>query len=478
MARTLSPPRRLSAASPARLPAAPSVTVNVITSLTATVTASCAATATVGQPFTYTFTGLTTNAPTGDTVTYSLASGAPANMTYSSSTQSVSGWTPTAAQEGTTQSFSLSATDSLGNTATLMVFVAVSPASGITVVAPPADVAAGSPVLIALQDAASGTPTYKVTASSTADPNGTDITATVMPTSNPVLQIVTNFGEMDFQLLQNYTPNTVSHIESLIDANSYSTASFYRVLENFMIQGGVNGSTGSTIPVELNPLLRFDSSGLLAMANNGEDGNSSEFFVTGPDDVDNTSNTATGANTDYADGFLDFRYTIFGKLISGDAVRAAIATTPVTANSSSGEDSQPVSAVTITSMKITTEPSAGVVMLNATSAASGPYTVTVNDGLGNTQTFTINVGTNPYDPPNPWVKPVSVGVNSSGVNPGDQIYTAANTAVTFTPQGESADNTAVQTGAQLMRPGPTPTMAALTPTTSTIPITQPARSPA
>ena len=52
------------------------------------------------------------------------------------------------------------------------------------------------------------------------------------------------------------------------------------------------------------------------MANDGVDGNSSEFFITNPDDM--------------SDGFLDFRYTIFGKLIAGDNVRQAIAATPVT----------------------------------------------------------------------------------------------------------------------------------------------------
>ena len=66
--------------------------------------------------------------------------------------------------------------------------------------------------------------------------------------------------------------------------------------------------------MELNPDLRFTSSGLLAMANNGVDGNSSEFFVTNPDDM--------------SDGDLDFRYTIFGKLISGDNVRRPSPTRP------------------------------------------------------------------------------------------------------------------------------------------------------
>ena len=135
------------------------------------------------------------------------------------------------------------------------------------------------------------------------------------------------------------------------------------------------------------------------MANNGVDGNSSEFFVTGPDD------TGTTQHGDFSDGFLDFRYTIFGKLISGDNVRQAIAATPVTTNTS-GEDSQPVTPVTIESMSIITETSDGVLLLTAQPGATGSYTVTVSDGLGGSQTFTVNIGTNPYDPPNPWVEPI------------------------------------------------------------------------
>ena len=81
------------------------------------------------------------------------------------------------------------------------------------------------------------------------------------------------------------------------------------------------------------------------------------------------------------------------------------------------------------------------------------YTVTVKDGLGGTPDFTINVGTNPYDPPNPWVNPSTATTRRR--QPGDQIYTAANTPATFTPQGESADGTPVQVNVQLLRPVPT-----------------------
>ncbi len=102
--------------------------------------------------------------------------------------------------------------------------------------------------------------------------------------------------------------------------------------------------------------------------------------------------------------------------------------------------------VTIQSMSIVNQTSAsdGVFQLTALPGATGTYTVTVTDGTA-TQTFTVNVGANAYDPPNPWVAPID---NT------DQLTTPANTAVSFIPQGESADNSAVQVNAQLLLPVP------------------------
>ncbi|MGO9109761.1 MAG: peptidylprolyl isomerase, partial [Thermoguttaceae bacterium] len=399
-----------------------------------TVTSTPATSATVGQVYSYT---VTTNASSGDTVTVAAESGTtlPAGIQLMGQTLT---WTPTTDQAGTSPSFTLTVTDTTTDSSTTVgpVFVEVASASGLTVLAPPATVAIGSPELIAFDSANSGTPNFSVTTS-----DSSALTATLMPQTNQVLKIVTSLGEMDFQLLNNYTPNTVAQIVDLVKSDTYTTSSFYRVIQNFMIQGGVGSSyTGtpiSTIPDELNPDLRFTTSGLLTMANNGADGNSSEFFVTGPDDTGTT-------NTNFSDGFLDFRYTIFGKLIAGDNVRQAIAATPVENNGATPpEDSQPVTPVTIESMSVTTETNAGVLLLSALPGATGSYTVTVSDGLGGTQTFTVNVGTDPYSQSNPWVQPI---------NGTDTISTAYNTAVTFTPQGKSADGSAVQVNAQLFLP--------------------------
>ena len=401
-----------------------SITVQVFTDLTATVTSALATSATVGTKYTYQCT-TTTDAPTGDALTFAAGTSLPSGMTYNAANQTFT-WTPTTASAGTTQSFTETVTDALGNSTTVgPMFVSVAAAGGLTVVTPAANIAVNSPVLVAVDDTNSGTPNFSVTTSDS------HLTASFMPQTNQVLQIVTNFGTMDLQLFNNDATNTVKHFVSLVDSGTYTNTSFYRIIQSFMDQGGVNGSVGSSIPVELNADLRFTSSGLLAMANNGVDGNSSEFFITNPNDM--------------SDGFLDFRYTIFGKLISGDNVRQAIAATPVTSNASSGEDSQPLVAPKIESMSIITETSDSVLMLKAATGATGSYTVTVSDGLGHSQSFQISVGTNSYDPPNPWVAPI---------NGTDTITTAENTAVTFTPQGEAAAGGTAQVNVQLLLPIP------------------------
>ncbi len=393
-----------------------------------------------GQVYTYT---VTTNAPTGDTVTVTPGT-LPTYMQFDPTTQTFT-WDPDSDQVGTTQTFSGTVTDTTtGATTTLgPVNVAVTAASGLSVRTLPATtMAIGSPVLVAFNSSESQTPNYSVTVTNSSDPTAAkDLTATLMPQTNTVLKIVTNLGEIDLQLLNNLTPNTVAHFVSLVNSDAYNNnATFYRIIENFVIQGGTGG-TGSSIPLELNPDLRFTSSGLLAVANNGVDGNSSEFFITGPDDTSTT-------NTDFSDGFLDFRYTIFGKLISGDNIRQEIAAVPVTTNSS-GEDSQPLNPPKILSMSVTTETNAGVLLLNALPGATGTYSVTVADGRGGSQTFTVNpTGTNPYDPPNPWFDPI---------NGTDTITTPENTAVTFTPQGGSdvnAGSPAPQIDVQVFRPVP------------------------
>ena len=77
---------------------------------------------------------------------------------------------------------------------------------------------------------------------------------------------------------------------------------FHRVIKDFMIQGGDplgngSGDTGYKFKDEITD-LRFDSGGVLAMANSGPGTNSSQFFI-----------------THLATPWLDGKHTIFGKVV-------------------------------------------------------------------------------------------------------------------------------------------------------------------
>jgi len=92
----------------------------------------------------------------------------------------------------------------------------------------------------------------------------------------------------------------------------YNGILFHRVITNFVIQAGSPNGLGTdgpgyTFVDEITNSLRFDSFGVLAMANSGPDSNGSQFFI--------TASPQPGLN----DG-----YTIFGRLYGGSNVVYAI----------------------------------------------------------------------------------------------------------------------------------------------------------
>jgi cyclophilin family peptidyl-prolyl cis-trans isomerase len=218
-------------------------------------------------------------------------------------------------------------------------------------------------------------------------------------------------GSMVFQLFEDLTPISAASIENLVTSGFYTNKNFHRISSGFpdatgfIAQGGsVNGAgqdsppaqgqpgglpaTGYPFVDEYNLQLVYDGSGQLALANAGNDTNTSQFFIT----------TSTPRS-------LDFNKTIFGQLVSGQAILTDL--THVALGGSSG--TTPINAVTITSATLSNVNPDGVVHVDATGAAQGAtsvLTVTATDPTTSTQakqSFAVTVGaTNPPTTVNPF----------------------------------------------------------------------------
>lgn len=100
----------------------------------------------------------------------------------------------------------------------------------------------------------------------------------------------------------------------------YDGVIFHRVISGFMIQGGSRDGQGDDGPGyafkdEFSPLLNFTSPWMLAMANAGPDSNGAQFFVTVEPYTFGNSN-----------------YVVFGRVVSGTNVVAAINHVPTDSN--------------------------------------------------------------------------------------------------------------------------------------------------
>ena len=123
---------------------------------------------------------------------------------------------------------------------------------------------------------------------------------------NVVLE--TTQGDVEIELYPKDAPLAVANFVGHIESGYYDGLIFHRVIDGFMIQGGDplgTGTGGESIwgkpfPDEFSENLRFDETGLLAMANSGPTTNGSQFFIT-------TSEPE----------WLNDKHTIFGKVVSG-----------------------------------------------------------------------------------------------------------------------------------------------------------------
>ena len=267
-------------------------------------------------------------------------------------------------------------------------------------------------------------------------------------------------GTLSFQFFEDLTPIAVRRITALVNQGFYTSPTtnptpgavnlpsknFHRIVAGFpgpefIVQGGsVNGNgtgevnqPGFPFRDEFVPALAFTGSGQLAMANAGDDTNSSQFFVT------------TGAPS-----FLTFQHTIFGQLVEGFDVLDQM--TQVSRDTNGA----PVSPILITGAQVSQTSPDGVLLLNTTAAQAGQTaTVTVTatsalDGTTDTETFGVVVTPNTDNerpilgpigdqitPPN---QPIQFQLSAITTDPGEVLtYTVAGdvettpTTNTFTP---------------------------------------------
>ncbi|MBZ5534862.1 MAG: peptidylprolyl isomerase [Acidobacteriia bacterium] len=159
----------------------------------------------------------------------------------------------------------------------------------------------------------------------------------------------TTMGTFVCELYEKAAPMTVANFVGLVEGTKewsnprgevkkgvpyYNGTIFHRVIKDFMIQGGDITGTGTFSPVlkfkdEFVDALKFDRTGLLAMANSGPNSNGSQFFIT----------VSTPSN-------LNGVHTIFGRVVEGYNVVEKISKVPV------GPGSKPLNKVVINTITI------------------------------------------------------------------------------------------------------------------------------
>ncbi len=187
---------------------------------------------------------------------------------------------------------------------------------------------------------------------------GTEDSQNALSGTNEVAVIKTGMGEMVVGFWPDVAPNTVANFKKLARQGFYDGTCFHRVVKGFMIQGGDpltkdpskeaewgTGGPGYHIDAEFSH--RHHARGVISMARNGDpreqygqpprpqfaNSAGSQFFICQADD-----------------GFLDGKYTDFGKLIKGYDVLDKIANVPV--RPVGGENSRPIKRVDVISIRI------------------------------------------------------------------------------------------------------------------------------
>lgn len=123
--------------------------------------------------------------------------------------------------------------------------------------------------------------------------------------------IETDNGTVHMELFTNKAPITTQNFQQLVSQGFYNGLSFHRIVPGFVVQGGDpkgdgTGGADKTIKLEINPDLKHDKAGMVAMARSADPNSaSSQFYITLA-----------------AQPSLDGNYAVFGEVLKGmDVVR-------------------------------------------------------------------------------------------------------------------------------------------------------------
>jgi cyclophilin family peptidyl-prolyl cis-trans isomerase/protein-disulfide isomerase len=135
---------------------------------------------------------------------------------------------------------------------------------------------------------------------------------TVQPNRQYIATLHTEKGEIVIQLFPDKAPMTVNSFLFLAQEGWYDKITFHRVIPDLFAQTGDPSGTGKGNPgyyiiTEIDPTLKFNQPGMVAMVNSGPDTSGSQFFIT------------YGPAAQY-----DGQYTIFGQVLSGMEVVEAL----------------------------------------------------------------------------------------------------------------------------------------------------------
>jgi peptidylprolyl isomerase len=126
-----------------------------------------------------------------------------------------------------------------------------------------------------------------------------------MSEADNTLTLETSQGPVVIEMRPDLAPGHVAHIKRLVSEGFYDGIVFHRVIEGFMAQTGCPNGTGTggskypNLKAEFNSEPHVRGTASMARANDPDSANS-QFFICFDDA-----------------GFLDRKYTVWGKVVSG-----------------------------------------------------------------------------------------------------------------------------------------------------------------